>query len=175
MEGPEQPGTEPMDPIAQIEQAIALLIRRADTARTFDPRAAILERSAYLLMNRLDHQGPMSIRALADAFVLDISTVSRQVAALESKGYVVRHADPEDGRVSLLQLTDAGRERLAQARMGRRAMYSDLLQGWTPEERARFAELLVKFNQTVAHVYGQPQEGQAHSTKPSDNRHNQEE
>jgi DNA-binding MarR family transcriptional regulator len=34
--------------------------------------------------------------------------MSRIVTALEKSGYVVRQADPDDGRASLLQATDSG-------------------------------------------------------------------
>ncbi|MCL6517865.1 MAG: MarR family transcriptional regulator [Alicyclobacillus sp.] len=142
------------DPFVQIEQSLALLIRRAEAARTVDPRASIVDRSAYLLMSRLDTAGPMSIGALAQVFVLDISTVSRQVAALEAKGFVRRESDPRDARVSLLHLTPSGRERLEAARAGRYAMYRDLLRDWPQEDVAHFAALLLKFNDTVARVYG---------------------
>jgi DNA-binding MarR family transcriptional regulator len=54
-------------------------------------------------------QGPLGLNALAESLLLDKSTASRVVAALERKGYLLRRPDPADGRAVLLEPSDAGR------------------------------------------------------------------
>ena len=41
-----------------------------------------LDRSAFVLLSRIEAEGPMSIGQLAEAFGLDVSTVNRQTAAM---------------------------------------------------------------------------------------------
>ncbi len=67
---------------------------------------------AYLLLRRLDEFGPARVKELAESFKLDISTLSRQAAALESKELIQRFSDPSDGRVSLFAITKLGKQRL---------------------------------------------------------------
>ncbi|MCY0903164.1 MAG: MarR family transcriptional regulator, partial [Firmicutes bacterium] len=77
------------------------VLGRLLTAKVSDAVIASLDRSAYLLLAELDEAEALSVSVLADSLFLDISTASRQVAALEAKGLVARITDPEDGRACL--------------------------------------------------------------------------
>ena len=70
-----------------------------------------LDRSAYGIMCRLADEGPQRLGALAQAFGLDPSTITRQVQALEEIGLASRKTDPSDRRASILDLTAEGRRR----------------------------------------------------------------
>jgi DNA-binding MarR family transcriptional regulator len=54
--------------------------------------------------------GNPSMQQVAEELGMDITTFSRQVKSLETKGLVMRRISPGDRRVSLLDLTDAGRQ-----------------------------------------------------------------
>jgi DNA-binding MarR family transcriptional regulator len=100
-----------LDPaIAQIEREVATLARRVELARSTLPTGERLVRSGYLLLLELEARSPMTVAALADAMQVDISTVSRQIVPLERQGLVSRLSDPDDGRVSLIQITPLGLE-----------------------------------------------------------------
>lgn len=131
--------------VGRIESEVAILVRRATSIST---RLGQLERSAYLLLLQLAEHGPRGVKALADEFRLDISTVSRQTSALESKGLVERSPDPEDGRASYLRITETGRLQLEETRQARYARYSKLLDGWSAADMERFGEMLARFNRT---------------------------
>ncbi len=89
--------------------------------------------------------GPMRSSALADLVQSDPSTVSRQVAALVRDGLVERHADPDDGRASLLTVTDLGLARHARHVEQRDRHYREMLAGWSAADRERFARYLDRF------------------------------
>lgn len=57
----------------------------------------------------LVERGPSRSQALADALMLDKSTTTRVVDALERKGYVERRPDPADARAHALTITRSGR------------------------------------------------------------------
>jgi len=57
----------------------------------------------------LAERGGVSLRALAAALCVDDSTASRTVGLLEDRGYLVRSADPRDGRAIRVALTAPGR------------------------------------------------------------------
>jgi DNA-binding MarR family transcriptional regulator len=75
----------------------------------------------------------------------DLSTVSRQVAALVTRGLLERRADPVDGRASLLVVTDAGEAVIAQHEHARTAFFEQVLSGWSPGELGQFVHLLERF------------------------------
>ena len=54
--------------------------------------------------------GNPSMQRVAEELGMDITTFSRQVKGLEKKGLVARRVSPDDRRVSLLGLTDPGRQ-----------------------------------------------------------------
>jgi DNA-binding MarR family transcriptional regulator len=51
-----------------------------------------------------------AMQQVAEELGMDVTTFSRQVKSLEKKGLVGRRVSPGDRRVSLLSLTDAGRQ-----------------------------------------------------------------
>nr|WP_271752727.1 MarR family transcriptional regulator [Cohnella sp. JJ-181] len=132
--------------ISTIELELALLIRRLTSIST--RKFGTLDRSAYLLLGQIQAHGSAGVKALAEEFRLDISTVSRQTTALEQKGYVIKTPDPEDGRAYFYQLTDEGQRALEETQAQRTERIGLLLKDWTDEERARLGELLAKFNRT---------------------------
>ncbi|MFF2556259.1 MarR family winged helix-turn-helix transcriptional regulator [Nocardia sp. NPDC058058] len=104
-----------------------------------------VEPAAFGILFQLLHNGPMRSGALAEALYSDASTISRQVAALVKRGLLERRADPADGRVSVLAVTDLGRECAAQIRMRRNESLTQILRAWEPAERDTFAHLLERF------------------------------
>lgn len=134
------------DAISAIAREVMFLVRLAESARREE---ATLDRSAYLLLGGLDAGGPLGIGALAETFRMDISTASRQVAALEAKGFVERFPDLCDARVSLLRVTPLGHTQFGAARRARDAQYAAFLADWSAEERAQFAALLARFNRAL--------------------------
>lgn len=127
---------------------LARLIRRA-TAITTNNAIGNLDRSAYLLLQQIASQGSTGVKALSEEFHLDISTVSRQAAALEQKGYVHRIPDSLDRRAYFLQITDLGTKELTDNINARKTMLAELLKNWSDEEVEMFGQLMKKFNRTI--------------------------
>ncbi|HWF55302.1 MAG TPA: MarR family winged helix-turn-helix transcriptional regulator [Solirubrobacteraceae bacterium] len=71
------------------------------------------------VLGRLDRDGPQGTVELAGAERVRPQSMSQVLSELEAQGFVSRRADPADGRRSILDLTDAGREALFEDR-GRR-------------------------------------------------------
>jgi DNA-binding MarR family transcriptional regulator len=70
--------------------------------------ASGLPRSAQVILQRLHTDGPMTTPTLANALMLDRSTISRQLRPLKELGLVVAETDGT-GRRSKLSLTPKGR------------------------------------------------------------------
>ncbi len=131
-----------------LQHQVAVFARRAEQTRLGGVGQVrnSMDRAAYLLLNRLDKEGPMGVKALAASMGIDSSTVTRQVAPLVDTGLVKRTSHPEDGRAVVLQLSPRGQARLDEVRSSRRELMAELTQDWAPEERESFCALLTRFN-----------------------------
>jgi DNA-binding MarR family transcriptional regulator len=68
-----------------------------------------LNRALFPLLVGIERRGPIGIVDLADGVGRDYTTVSRQVAKLESLGLVKRRAEAADHRVRLAFVTHKGK------------------------------------------------------------------
>ncbi|MFE7752521.1 MarR family winged helix-turn-helix transcriptional regulator [Streptomyces sp. NPDC057428] len=132
-----------------LERELAVFLRRArassgEMAREVHPD---LESAAYGLLVRLESTGPQRATDLAAYFGVGKATMSRQLRALEVLGLVVRANDPDDGRASLVRLTDEGLARFRTVRDARRGRYARKLAGWDRAEVAELARLLQHLNE----------------------------
>ncbi|MFE1954125.1 MULTISPECIES: MarR family winged helix-turn-helix transcriptional regulator [Streptomyces] len=147
-----------------LQHEVAVFARRAEQTRLGGVGQVrnSMDRAAYLLLNRLDKEGPMGVKALAASMGIDSSTVTRQVAPLVDTGLVKRTSHPEDGRAVVLQLSPRGLARLDEVRTSRRALMAELTEDWEPREREQFCALLTRFNSALsARQSGQPAPGAA--------------
>ena len=116
----------------------------------------LLDRSAYLLLSRLEVQQSMTLRELADAFNLDVSTINRQTAALFRLGLVERTPDPAGGIARKLRPTPDGLARLARDRAYFQGVLAEVIADWAEDDRRTFLRLLRRLNIDVETRQGAP-------------------
>ncbi|RII20934.1 MarR family protein [Streptomyces sp. YIM 130001] len=135
----------------QLQHQVAVFARRAEQTRLggVGQLRNSMDRAAYLLLNRLDREGPMGVKALAASMGIDSSTVTRQVAPLVESGLVKRTSHPEDGRAVVLELSPRGQSRLDDVRASRRELMAQLTDDWDADERDAFCALLTRFNSAL--------------------------
>ncbi|MFE4449094.1 MarR family winged helix-turn-helix transcriptional regulator [Streptomyces sp. NPDC056796] len=127
-----------------IQRELTAFARRARaTAARLHPDLPLV---SYTLLAHIDDRHGCRATDLAAHYMLDKSTVSRQVAALEKLGLVERHPDPDDQRIQVLHPTAAGTRALASTQASRQAAYQERLGAWTSDDLARFAEYLLRYN-----------------------------
>jgi DNA-binding MarR family transcriptional regulator len=95
----------------------------------------------YALETLVEH-GSMRLGDLSERLFLDKSTTSRVVRTLIKKGYVVQHADPEDGRAIALSATRAGRTLCVRITDDLVEQQKELLADLEPEVRARVVDVI---------------------------------
>jgi DNA-binding MarR family transcriptional regulator len=93
--------------------------------------------------------GPMPLNGLADVLYLDKSTTSRVVDSLERKGYVVRTADPQDGRALRLKATRKGHTIHARIENDLVEEMKKLLEAVDPEVRQETIRLVARLARTA--------------------------
>ncbi|MEU6607081.1 MarR family winged helix-turn-helix transcriptional regulator [Streptomyces shenzhenensis] len=130
--------------IETIQREMTVFARRARaSAGRMHPELSLV---SYTLLGHLEESGGCRATDLAAHYVLDKSTVSRQVAALERTGLIERRQDPADHRVQVLHLTPAGQEILDRVTRSRRAVFRERLADWPEEDLKRFAGYLERYN-----------------------------
>jgi DNA-binding MarR family transcriptional regulator len=134
----------------QVEQQMTVLLRRVQRIHLSTSMGQMsLERSGYGIMCKLADDGPQRLGALAHAFGLDPSTITRQVQALEEAELAARRTDPSDRRAAILDLTDSGRKVLEQTRAHRRSRFHATMADWPRQDREEFGRLLKQFNESM--------------------------
>ena len=104
-----------------------------------------LDRALFPLLVALGARGTLVIMQLADLVGRDHTTVSRQVAKLESLRLVARCEDEDDRRRRAAQLTNDGRKIVRAITLARRRLLSQVLADWTTSDRGALAELNRRF------------------------------
>jgi DNA-binding MarR family transcriptional regulator len=145
--GREETAEEADPAVASVAHAVVELLRtvRRSKARLLASASQDVDSATQILLRTAAAEGPLRASALAACVQSDLSTVSRQVAALVGRGLLERRADPVDGRASLLVVTAAGQAVIAEHEKARAAFFAEVVSDWTAEECSRFARQLERF------------------------------
>lgn len=143
---------------AVIERELTTLVRRIrrsteQAARRIHPDVSS---AGYLLLAQLADSGPGRVGDLAEAFLVDISTASRHIAALRRLGLATTVADPADRRAQVVSATPEGLARLTEIRQQRRDRVRSALDDWPAADLTTFAALLSRFNTDSAETTALP-------------------
>ena len=129
--------------------SIAPLVRRLRQVGP-DDELSLPESSA---LARLDRAGPATPGALARLEQISPQSIGATLGALEARGLVERHPDPEDGRRVMLSVTAAGRKVLRAKRGARVEQLAQALStGFTATELRQLmaaAPLLERLAQSI--------------------------
>jgi len=129
---------------------IVSVFNRPDRDETMVREAGIsLDRALFPLLVLIERLGPIGVGDLAGRVGRDYSTVSKQVAKLESQGLVTRQAGAEDRRVTAAVVTEKGKTMTnaldaARERFGR-ALFAD----WDDRDIEQLVHLLQRFARDV--------------------------
>jgi DNA-binding MarR family transcriptional regulator len=112
-----------------------------------------LDRGLLPLLVALGARGPLSVVPLAELVGRHHTTVSRELAKLESLRLVVQCAGDTDRRVRTMRLTKAGAKIAGAIARARRRLLSRALAAWSEKDldalarlNRRFADALKKFS-----------------------------
>lgn len=140
------PSPEALDELtAALQRVGRLLASRQATSRVTAAANVEVSQQGAALLRTLLRGGRMSMASLASAASMDLGAVSRQVRMLEDGGSVRRSADPDDGRVALLDLTPKGKRMAEEVRRVGVRHLEVALAGWTDDEGRQLAALLSRF------------------------------
>lgn len=130
------------------------LVRRAHqiSSALFAEECGPLDLTAvqYAALAAISANADLDATRLSEQIAFDRSTIGGVLERLETKGWIARRASPDDRRVKLLELTQAGRDTLKEAASAVARVQKRLLEPLAPQDRATMMRLLVEM--TAAHV-----------------------
>lgn len=130
--------------IDTIQRELTAFARRARTRATqIHPELSLV---AYGMLDYMQERGGCRGTDLATHFLLDKSTVSRQIAVLERGGLLVRASDPHDQRGQILRPSDQGLRLLAEANERRRRAFAGRFADWEDADVQQLADHLQRYN-----------------------------
>ncbi|MEU8506109.1 MarR family transcriptional regulator [Streptomyces brevispora] len=141
--------------LRDLERELTLLSRHFVASR--GPRIGqSLERSAYVLLTRLEAGEPLTLKELAHTFHVDVSTINRQVSPMLRDGLVERIPDPDGGMARKYRPTAQGLERLRADREISLEGATRLIEatGWADGTTDRFLTLLTELNAGIEKLEG---------------------
>ncbi len=92
----------------------------------------------------LEATGTINQKELAQLLYVRPTSVSEILVKLEQKNWIKRTQSPLDRRISLVSLTDEGREEVSKIRKVRAKAHSDMLSNLTEEEKQHLYTALQK-------------------------------
>lgn len=104
-----------------------------------------LDRALFSILVGIERLGPIGVVELADRSGRDYTTVSRQVARLESLGLVKRRENPLDRRVREAVISAKGKAMTNRIDAAREQMGRVVFKDWSREELDVFVTLMRKF------------------------------
>jgi DNA-binding MarR family transcriptional regulator len=101
-----------------------------------------LSLTAAATLATLERSGPSRLTSLAVKEGVSQPAMTQLIARLQESGFVHRDADPADGRVVQIRLTEEGRAMLARRRAVRAQRLAEILARLSPEEQAALGAAL---------------------------------
>lgn len=101
-----------------------------------------LDRALFPLLVGIERYGPIGVVELAERTGRDYTTVSRQVAKLESLGLIERRPSPADRRVHEAVITDQGRQMTDALDAARQRIAAPILAKWSEEDFNNLVRLM---------------------------------
>jgi DNA-binding MarR family transcriptional regulator len=122
---------------SQLRLAVMRLSRRLRQQSVGD-----ITQSQLSALSTVEHTGPIPLGELADIERVAPPSMTRIAAGLEERGLVARTVDASDRRVARVEITDAGRELIAETRTRRDAFLASRLAALSPEDQETLVRAL---------------------------------
>jgi len=114
---------------------------RRDTA-LIEEAGIALDRALFPLLMGIRRHGPIGVVELAELAGRDYTTVSRQVAKLESLGLITRHASKADKRIRAAVITARGRTMATALDEARERLAAEVLADWNKKDLRDLVRLM---------------------------------
>ncbi len=135
-------------------EIVGVMNRPQNDERMVREAGIALDRALFPLLVGIERFGPIGIVEIADRVGRDYTTVSRQVAKLESLGLVKRHENSADRRVKEAAITPKGKAMTDLVDIARERMGQAIFENWSARDVSEFVRLMQKFADAITQGEG---------------------
>ena len=137
-----------------LQHQVAVFARRAEQSRLGGVGQArnSMDRAAYLLLNRLDQEGPMGVKALAAGWASTPRRSPGRSPRWSTPGWSAAPRTPRTAGPWCSSCPSAAAPAWKRCATSRRALMALVTEEWTEEERDAFCTLLTRFNSSLADI-----------------------
>jgi len=143
-----------VDDLRKLDQALSRINRISTgrvSARHRSERAGfLLSRPAISILGALQSSGPVRLSSLARLTGLEAPLISREIKELGDGGYVVRSADPTDGRAGIVELSPKGSDAWNRYRHVADDINAETFSEWSSEDLRTLRVLLERVARDVS-------------------------
>ncbi|MFO8231522.1 MAG: MarR family transcriptional regulator [Longimonas sp.] len=104
----------------------------------------------FAVLEVLLHKGPLPVGEVGERVLLTSGSMTYVLDQLEDEGMLVRRADPNDGRVQQVALTDTGREFVEQVFPEHAQLLQSLMDALSTPEKETLFRLLHRLRDNAA-------------------------
>jgi DNA-binding MarR family transcriptional regulator len=123
----------------------SMMNRPSRDAALIEAAGVSIDRALFPLLVYIDRKGPIGVGDLADTVGRDYTTVSRQVAKLESLGYVQRRPSQADSRINEALITSKGKGVTDALDRTRQQLAEQLLRDWSKKDLKELTRYMRRF------------------------------
>ncbi|HBP32040.1 MarR family winged helix-turn-helix transcriptional regulator [Advenella sp. FME57] len=124
---------------------LSVLNRPRNDEKMIEQAGIRLDRALFSVLVMVERLGPIGVVDLADRSGRDYTTISRQVARLESLGLVKRRANSLDRRVREAVISAEGKAMTDRIDAARERMADEVFKDWSKDELDAFVKSMRKF------------------------------
>ncbi len=128
---------------------VSVMNRPRNDERMIEEAGILLDRALFSVLVIIERLGPIGVVELADRSGRDYTTISRQVAKLQSLGLVTRRESPVDRRVREAVISTTGKEMTDRIDAARERMSQAIFKDWSRDEIDDFVRLMQKFTDAL--------------------------
>jgi DNA-binding MarR family transcriptional regulator len=136
---------------AAVLDIVSIMNRPQNDAALIEEAAIPLDRALFPLLVGIERFGPIGVVDLADRVGRDYTTVSRQVAKLESLGLAARRENATDRRVREAAVTPKGKAMTDALDAARDRIGRAIFETWDTREMDELARLMRNFADALQH------------------------
>ncbi|WP_074035068.1 MarR family winged helix-turn-helix transcriptional regulator [Exiguobacterium profundum] len=122
-----------------------------ELGQLFDSEMDGLSLSRYDILSNLYHVGPLRQRELQQRVDVDHAAITRHLKQLETQGLITRRRCEQDNRVIYVELTDDGREQIAQWTEQKECLTDRLFVNMKVEDQQQLLASLTMLQDTIDH------------------------
>ncbi|HWK71451.1 MAG TPA: MarR family transcriptional regulator [Burkholderiaceae bacterium] len=124
---------------------VSAMNRPRNDGKMIEKAGIRLDRALFSVLVSIERLGPIGVVELAERSGRDYTTISRQVAKLESQGLVRRRESPLDRRVREAVVSAKGKAMTDRIDAARERMGHMIFKDWSREELDAFVRSMRKF------------------------------